>query len=73
MYSRDPSILNLECISGYILNVPSDYKFSFITLPLKRKHWIAIREIDAGHYYNLDSKLESPQHIGTVSYDIISY
>lgn len=64
---RDPSNLNLENISGYILNVPSDYKISFITIPLRRKHWITIREIDIGHYYNLDSKLESPQLIGNVS------
>lgn len=66
MFFRDPCILNLENISGYILNVPSDYKISFITLPVRRKHWITIREIDPGLYYNLDSKLDSPLLIGTV-------
>lgn len=34
-------------------------------LPLKRRHWITIREID-GIYYNLDSKIEGPQQIGEV-------
>lgn len=63
---RDPSCLNLDNINGYILNVPTDYKISFITLPLRRRHWVTIREID-GLYYNLDSKLDSPQIIGRVS------
>ncbi|KAJ8913849.1 hypothetical protein NQ315_003758 [Exocentrus adspersus] len=60
---KDPGCLNLQNINGYILNVPTDYKISFITLPLRRKHWITIREID-GFFYNLDSKLDSPQFIG---------
>ncbi|KAG5882051.1 hypothetical protein JTB14_007713 [Gonioctena quinquepunctata] len=37
---KDPSCLNLTNICGYILNVPSDYKIGFITLPLQRKHWL---------------------------------
>lgn len=34
-------------------------------LPLRRRHWITIRQIQ-GNFYNLDSKLESPQLIGRV-------
>lgn len=63
---REPGYLNLKNISGFILNVPSDYKISFITLPLRRRHWITIRELN-GLYYNLDSKLDSPQIIGKVT------
>ncbi|KAJ8941227.1 hypothetical protein NQ318_015659 [Aromia moschata] len=60
---KDPSCLNLQNIDGYILNVPTDYKISFITLPLRRRHWITIRQIN-GLFYNLDSKLDFPQVIG---------
>ncbi|XP_076251648.1 josephin-2-like [Rhynchophorus ferrugineus] len=60
---KDPSCLNLQNIVGFILNIPSDYKFSFITIPLRRRHWIAIRNL-YGIYYNLDSKLEAPKSIG---------
>lgn len=45
--------------------MPTDYKIGFVVLPLKRRHWIAIRKID-GLYWNLDSKLDSPQSIGDV-------
>lgn len=64
-FFRDPSCLNLHNILGLILNVPSDYKISFVTLPLRRRHWVTIRQIN-GFYYNLDSKLDMPQLIGTV-------
>jgi hypothetical protein len=63
---RDPKCLNLDNILGFILNVPSDYKFGFVLLPLRRRHWVTIRQVH-GSYYNLDSKLESPQLIGRVS------
>ncbi|CAH2005681.1 unnamed protein product [Acanthoscelides obtectus] len=68
---KDPSCLNLNNICGFILNVPSDYKISFITLLLRRKHWITIREIN-GFFYNLDSKLDSPQLIGQES-ELLNY
>ncbi|CAH1121630.1 unnamed protein product [Ceutorhynchus assimilis] len=61
---KDPSCLNLGNIAGFILNIPTDYKFSFITLPLKRRHWISLRRFN-GLYYNLDSKLDVPLLIGT--------
>lgn len=32
-------------------------------MPLKRQHWICVREV-GGTYYNLDSKLKMPEWIG---------
>lgn len=64
--SRDPGCLDLSNICGFILNVPSDYKLGFVMLPLRRRHWITIRQIQ-GNFYNLDSKLDSPQLIGRVN------
>uniref|UniRef100_A0A1B0GC96 Josephin-2 n=1 Tax=Glossina morsitans morsitans TaxID=37546 RepID=A0A1B0GC96_GLOMM len=60
---KDPACIDLQAIVGLILNVPSDYKLGFITLPLHRRHWIAIREIDE-KFYNLDSKLQMPECLG---------
>lgn len=62
---REPSTIDTTQILGFILNVPTDYKIGFVVLPLKRRHWIAIRKIDE-QYWNLDSKLDSPQSIGNV-------
>ncbi|CAG9856315.1 unnamed protein product [Phyllotreta striolata] len=60
---KDPGCLDLARIDGFILNIPSDYKISFITIPLKRRHWITLKKIN-GKFYNLDSKLDNPQQIG---------
>ncbi|EDW09728.1 josephin-like protein [Drosophila mojavensis] len=60
---KDPSIIDLDSIIGFILNIPSDYKFGVITLPLRRRHWIAVRRI-GDSYYNLDSKLRQPELLG---------
>lgn len=59
---------NIKCllpenIQGFILNTPSEYKWGLLHFPFKRKHWIAIRRIK-DIYYNLDSKLDSPESIG---------
>lgn len=59
---------NIKCllpenIQGFILNTPSEYKWGLLHFPFKRKHWIAIRKIK-NIYYNLDSKLNSPETIG---------
>ncbi|XP_066146105.1 josephin-2-like isoform X2 [Euwallacea fornicatus] len=59
---KDPSCLNLNNIIGLILNIPSDYKLSFLTI-LKRRHWIALKKLN-GQFYNLDSKLTQPLLIG---------
>ena len=46
------------------MNVPNDWKVGFITLPFNRKHWIALKKIDDA-WYNLDSKLQNPEEIGS--------
>ena len=50
-------------VTGFILNIPSTVKVGVIPLPIKRKHWIAIRSV-GGIFYNLDSKLNTPEAIG---------
>ncbi|CAH1403607.1 unnamed protein product [Nezara viridula] len=68
---KPPECLELSHIQGFILNVPSDYRFGFVLLPLKKRHWIAIRQV-SGVYYNLDSKLDSPHMIGQAN-DLMAY
>ncbi|XP_076379226.1 josephin domain containing isoform X1 [Megalopta genalis] len=68
---RDPTCLCLDNIEGFILNVPTEYKLGFVLLPLKRRHWIALKKIH-GAFYNLDSKLDSPQLIGK-DHDLLVY
>jgi len=61
---KDPRIIDVTKIVGFILNIPSEPKFGPIRIPfIRRKHWIAVREIE-GTYYNLDSKLDYPEVIG---------
>uniref|UniRef100_A0A8C0EVX0 ubiquitinyl hydrolase 1 n=1 Tax=Bubo bubo TaxID=30461 RepID=A0A8C0EVX0_BUBBB len=55
--------LVLGQILGFILNVPSHVSLGFVALPLRRKHWLAVRQLH-GTYYNLDSKLRAPVAIG---------
>lgn len=45
------------------MNVPTEYKLGFITLPLRRRHWISIRSLE-GQFWNLDSKFDEPVLIG---------
>ncbi|XP_014244097.1 josephin-like protein [Cimex lectularius] len=68
---KSPESLQLSQICGFILNVPSDYRLGFVLLPLKKRHWIAIRRI-SGVYYNLDSKLDAPHMIGQEK-DLMDY
>lgn len=49
----------------------NDYRLGFVLLPLRRRHWIAIRQVE-GSYYNLDSKLDAPHLIGKDE-DLMSY
>eukprot|EP00057_Strongylocentrotus_purpuratus_P024898 XP_011679372.1 PREDICTED: josephin-2 [Strongylocentrotus purpuratus] len=58
--------LELDNILGFIMNVPSPIQLGFVSVPIRRKHWIALRHIE-GAFYNLDSKLSKPQTIGTTS------
>ncbi|XP_045607536.1 josephin-1 [Procambarus clarkii] len=68
---KDPQVIVLDKVVGFILNVPSEYRLGPVQLPLRRKHWIAIRNI-RGIYYNLDSKLETPEIIGKEQ-ELINY
>ncbi|CAG2165616.1 unnamed protein product [Oppiella nova] len=75
---KDPDQLQLDHIKGFILNIPNPIynscrkwtTSSLFSLPSSllssRKHWIAIRSFGQ-LYYNLDSKLDSPQLIGNRS------
>ncbi|XP_016346429.1 josephin-1 isoform X1 [Sinocyclocheilus anshuiensis] len=67
---RDVGSIALPNVTGFILNVPSNLRWGPLRLPLKRQHWIGVREV-GGVYYNLDSKLRSPHAIGTA--DELSY
>uniref|UniRef100_H3CRN6 Josephin-2 n=1 Tax=Tetraodon nigroviridis TaxID=99883 RepID=H3CRN6_TETNG len=49
-------------VQGFI-NVPSKVSLGIVSLPLRRRHWLAVRQVH-GQYYNLDSKLKSPVCIG---------
>ena len=50
----------------FFLNCPVWHNVcsGWVTLPLKRKHWVALKHIQDA-FYNLDSKLKAPQRIGT--------
>lgn len=61
---RDVGSIALPNVTGFILNVPSNLRWGPLRLPLKRQHWIGVREV-GGVYYNLDSKLRIPHTIGT--------
>ncbi|KAM8836359.1 josephin-1 [Spinachia spinachia] len=61
---RDVTSIELSNVTGFILNVPSNLRWGPLRLPLKRQHWIGVREV-GGVYYNLDSKLRGPQPIGS--------
>ncbi|XP_075040244.1 josephin-2 [Mixophyes fleayi] len=60
---RSLESLELSEIFGFILNIPSPISLGFLSLPITRKHWIAVRQMN-GVYYNLDSKLKSPVRLG---------
>ncbi|XP_053577066.1 josephin-2 [Bombina bombina] len=61
---RSLESLVLSEILGFILNIPSPVSLGFLSLPITRKHWIAVRQIN-GVYYNLDSKLKAPAKLGS--------
>jgi len=60
---KDPNIIKLDKVIGFILNIPNDYSLGWVRLPLGRKHWIALKFVN-GAFYNLDSKLKKPERIG---------
>nr|KAF6410642.1 hypothetical protein HJG63_009123 [Rousettus aegyptiacus] len=57
------SQLALPQVLGLILNLPSPVSLGLLSLPLRRRHWVALRQVD-GIYYNLDSKLRAPEALG---------
>ena len=61
------SILVVENIFGFVLNVPSNFRVvGIVPLPfLKQKHWIALRSVGSS-FYNLDSNLKKPEELGKV-------
>ncbi|XP_066563320.1 josephin-1 isoform X2 [Amia ocellicauda] len=61
---RNVDTISLPNVTGLILNVPSHLRWGPLLLPLKRQHWVCVREVGSV-YYNLDSKLRSPHRIGT--------
>ncbi|XP_061495126.1 josephin-1 [Rhineura floridana] len=60
---RDVSVIALSNVMGFIMNLPSSLCWGPLKLPLKRQHWICVREV-GGTYYNLDSKLKVPEWVG---------
>ncbi|XP_029440836.1 josephin-2 [Rhinatrema bivittatum] len=60
---RSLDTLVLRHIHGFIVNIPSRISLGLLSLPIMRRHWIAVREVN-GLYYNLDSKLKVPAVIG---------
>ena len=71
-------MVSLDNIQGFILNMPNTSLkkeenesswLSIFSLPfnfiMSRRHWISIiKNQEDGQFYNLDSKLSSPQLIG---------
>ncbi|CAH3015222.1 unnamed protein product [Porites evermanni] len=55
--------LKLQHIFGFVVNKPSNVNIIGVEVPVKRPHWFAVRKINES-YYNLDSKLSSPECVG---------
>uniref|UniRef100_A0A3B3SPI0 ubiquitinyl hydrolase 1 n=1 Tax=Paramormyrops kingsleyae TaxID=1676925 RepID=A0A3B3SPI0_9TELE len=60
---RSVQCLCADQVQGFILNVPSRVSLGMVSLPLRRRHWLAVKQV-SGSYYNLDSKLKNPICIG---------
>lgn len=56
--------LELSRAFGFILNIPSDYTFAFVTLPIKSRHWICVKKMPDDKFYSLDSKFDKPKCVG---------
>ena len=61
---KTPETIVTEHVLGFILNVPNTLKLGWLQLPVQRKHWVALKEVELGHFYNLDSKLKSAELVG---------
>ena len=60
---RELSTLNLTNIYGLVINKFYKPKCLGLAIPIKRRHWIAVRKIGE-RFYNLDSRLDEPECIG---------
>lgn len=54
---------DIDSSFGLILNLSSPSKVTNLFYPFKSKHWLAIKRF-GNKYFNLDSKLQSPEEIG---------
>lgn len=71
---RDPSILNLDHIFGFILNIPNEndlWKSLATLFTASKRHWITIKAINS-LFYNLDSKLKEPVLLGDAN-QLVAY
>ena len=55
--------INYQNVFGFILNVDTWMSWGYFTIPIKRRHWIAVKQIN-GMFVNLDSKLKQAEVIG---------
>ena len=65
------NLLNLANIYGIVINKFYKPKCLGLEVPIKRRHWLAVRKIDE-NFYNLDSKLDAPECIGNEE-DVIKF
>uniref|UniRef100_A0A7N4PGW7 ubiquitinyl hydrolase 1 n=1 Tax=Sarcophilus harrisii TaxID=9305 RepID=A0A7N4PGW7_SARHA len=63
LFPRPLTQLALPQVLGFILNLPSPVSLGVLSLPLQRRHWVALRQV-GNVYYNLDSKLREPVALG---------
>ena len=59
------SIINTEEVVGFLLNSVTTYRILGKSFSVSYfKHWYAVRKLQNGLYFNLDSKLPRPVNIG---------
>lgn len=56
--------IDLSTTFGFIINCRSSLNIGPFSLPSPQNHWFCAKQIDKA-YYNLDSKLPSPELIGS--------
>jgi hypothetical protein len=71
--ARDPSVIDEKKTFGFIANIPSRVKVGFVSLPVSRRHWVAIRALGEGarSYHVIDSKEAAPRLIGDVRISLL--
>lgn len=66
---RQPDTIVTDRVLGFILNTPSSLRLGWLPLPVQRRHWVALKELQGeegveGGFYNLDSKAREAVRIG---------